>query len=139
MRNLAARVLPLAAWAVPVLVVVQAVLIGQAQFGGAPELVATHGIVGNATFLAAAVALGAALLARRPGRVLLPLSVGVLLLFAQTGLGYLGHRTGIGAASSVHVGLGVALTVVTTLAATRVAGGRAQGSSTASSAAQVVR
>jgi hypothetical protein len=120
-RALVGRVLPAAAWAVPLLVVVQAVLVGQAQFGGAPGLVTTHGIVGNVTFLAAAVALGAALLARRPGRVLLPLFIGALLLFAQTGLGYVGHRTGLALASSVHVGLGVALTVVTTLGAVRAA------------------
>ncbi len=123
MRPLAARVLPVAAWAVPVLVVVQAVLIGQALYGGSPELVTTHGVVGNVTFLAAAVALGAALLVRRPGGDVLALFVGALLLFAQTGLGYVGHRTGIAVASSVHVGLGVALTVVTTLAAARVARG----------------
>lgn len=119
MRALAGRVLPAAAWAVPVLVVVQAVLIGQALYGGAAGLITTHGIVGNVTFLAAAVALGASLVARRPGRVVLPLFVGALLLFAQTGLGYVGHRTGLLVASSIHVGLGVALTAVTTLAAVR--------------------
>ncbi len=123
MSGPARRALPALAWAVPVLVVVQAVLIGQAQFGGAPELVTLHGVVGNVTFLAAGAALGAALLARRPGRELLPLFVGALLLFAQTGLGYVGHRTGLGVASSIHVGLGVALTVVTTLAATRIGAG----------------
>ena len=119
MRALAGRVLPGAAWAVPVLVVLQAVLIGQALYGGSSGLVTTHGVVGNVTFLAAAVALGAAVLAGRPGRVLLPLFVGALLLFAQTGLGYVGHRTGLALASSVHVGLGVALTVVTTIGAVR--------------------
>jgi hypothetical protein len=124
MRSLAARVLPVLAWSVPALVVVQAVLIGQAQFGGAPALVGTHGTVGNVTFLAAAAALGAGVLVRRPGRELLALFVGVLLIFAQTGLGYLGHRAGISIASSVHVGLGVALTVVTTLAATLVTAAR---------------
>ena len=122
MRVLAGRVLPVAAWAVPLLVVVQAVLIGQAQFGGSPGLVTTHGIVGNVTFLAAAVALGAAVVSGRPGRVLLPLFAGALLLFAQTGLGYVGHRTGLALASSIHVGLGVALTVVTTLGAVRSGG-----------------
>jgi hypothetical protein len=120
MRALAVRSLPVVAWAVPALVVVQAVLIGQAQFGGAPGLVGVHGTVGNVTFLVAAIALAAGLLADRPGRELLVLFVSVLLIFLQTGLGYLGHRTGIAVASSVHVGLGVALTVVTTLAATLV-------------------
>lgn len=117
MTSLAARTLPVLAWTVPVLVVVQAVLIGQAQFGGAPGLVGVHGTVGNVTFLVSALALAAALVARRSGPELLALFAGVLLIFAQTGLGYLGHRAGIGVASSVHVGLGVALTVVTTLAA----------------------
>ena len=113
----AARVLPVVAWTVPVLVVLQAVLIGQAQFGGAPGLVGVHGTIGNVTFLVSALALAAGLVARRSGPELLALFVGVLLIFAQTGLGYLGHRAGMTVASAVHVGLGVALTAVTTLAA----------------------
>jgi hypothetical protein len=40
-----------------------------------------------------------------------------LLLFVQIGSGYLGHRTGIALASSVHVTLGVLVTAVSAAAA----------------------
>jgi heme A synthase len=113
----AARLLAPLAWAVPVLVVVQALLIGQA-LTGSPELVGLHGVLGNVTFVLAALAVLIAWLVPASRAVRLLLTLSAVLLVAQTGLGYIGHRSGVGLATSVHVGLGVALTVVATLAAT---------------------
>ena len=86
------------AWSVPLLIVVQAAMIGQTWFGST-SLVALHGSTGNLTFLLAVVTLALAWRARRSGPALLLTFATVVLLFAQTGLGYLGHRTGLSVAS----------------------------------------
>ena len=123
MTRIAARVLLPVAWSVPVLIVIQAVMIGQ-TFYGSGSLIALHGSTGNLTFLLAAATLAAAWLARRSGLTLLLTFVTVLLLFVQIGSGYLGHRTGIALASSTHMGLGVLVTAVSAAAAMRCTGER---------------
>lgn len=121
MQGTAARLLGPVAWSVPVLIVAQAAMIGQTLFGSS-ALVALHGSTGNLTFLLAVVALALAWRARRSGTTLLLAFTTVLLLFAQTGLGYLGHRTGVALASSVHVTLGVLVMGVAAAAALRASG-----------------
>jgi len=114
----AARILGPVAWSVPVLIVAQAAMIGQA-LSGSGSLIALHGSTGNLTFVLALLALGLAWRARRSGTTLLLALATVLLLFAQTGLSYLGHRTGSALASSVHVTLGVLVMGVSATAALR--------------------
>ena len=58
-------------------------------------------------------------MARRSGTALLLTFATLLLLFAQIGSGYLGHRYGVTLASSVHITLGVAVTAVSAAAAMR--------------------
>ena len=118
MDGTTARLLGPIAWTVPVLIVVQAAMIGQTLFGSG-SLIAVHGSTGNLTFLLAVVTLGLAWRARRSGATLLLAFTTVLLLFAQTGLGYLGHRSGLALASSVHVTLGVLVMGVSAAAALR--------------------
>jgi len=118
MRTFASRAAAAVAWTVPLLVIVQAAMIGQTLYGPS-SLVGLHGSVGNLTFLLAATALGMAWIARRSGTALLLTFSSVLLLFAQTGTGYLGHRYGFSVASSVHIGLGVAIAVLSAAAAMR--------------------
>jgi hypothetical protein len=118
MRPLATRLVIPMAWAVPVLIVAQAAMIGR-TFYGSGSLIALHGSTGNLTFLLAAATLGLALLARRSGMALLLTFATVLLLFAQIGSGYLGHRYGIALASSTHITLGVIVTAVSAAAAMR--------------------
>ena len=118
MNGTAARILGPVAWSVPILIVVQAAMIGQTLYGS-DSLVALHGSTGNLTFLLAVVALALAWRARRSGSALLLSLTTVLLLFAQTGLGYLGHRNGLTLASSVHVTLGVLVMGVSAAAAMR--------------------
>jgi hypothetical protein len=123
MRATAARLVVPLAWTVPVLIVAQAAMIGRTFSGGA-SLIALHGSTGNLTFLLAAAALGLALLARRSGVALLLTFTTVLLLFAQIGSGYLGHRYGIALATSTHITLGVVVTAVSAAAAMRLTGER---------------
>jgi hypothetical protein len=118
MRAGAERILLPIAWSVPVLIIAQAAMIGQTLYGSG-SLIALHGSTGNLTFILAALALGLALLARRSGVVLLLTFATALLLFAQIGSGYLGHRYGLTLASSAHVTLGVVVTAVSAAAAMR--------------------
>lgn len=118
MDGLASRVLGPVAWSVPALIVVQATMIGQ-TFYGSSSLIAAHGSLGNLTFVLATVTLALAWVARRSGVTLLLTFLTVLLLFAQIGSGYLGHRTGITVASSAHIALGVLVTAISAAAAMR--------------------
>lgn len=118
MTAIASRSVTLVAWTVPLLVIVQAAMIGQTLYGPS-ALVGLHGSVGNLTFVLAVATLGLARSARRSRAALLLASGSVLLLIAQTGSGYLGHRYGISLASSVHIGLGVAIGVLSAAAAMR--------------------
>jgi hypothetical protein len=117
-NGLSRRLLVPVAWSVPILVVVQAAMIGQTLFG-TRSLIALHGSVGNLTFLLAMATLALAWGGRRSGVALLLTFSTVLLLFVQIGSGYLGHRTGIALASSAHVTLGVLVTAVSAAAAMR--------------------
>lgn len=87
------------------LVFVQAVLAGQALYGG--SAIAVHGYVGNASFAVGAVAVALAFIGRVPPGLLLASFVLSLLLFVQTGLGYLGRD--MTAAAAWHVPLGVSI------------------------------
>jgi hypothetical protein len=104
-----ARVVRLLAWTVPAGILVQAVLAGQAWFVS-PTLFGLHGGVGHGVLALSVVTAGLLWLVRGAGRTAALLaSVVVLGLIGQTGLGYAGHRTGIAAASSIHIPLGVTL------------------------------
>ncbi len=85
------------------LVLVQASLAGRFLFSGAD--IAVHGYVGNASFLLGLVALGLALAGRVADWLLGLTAMTALLMFVQTGIGYLG-RDELEAASW-HVPLGV--------------------------------
>ena len=96
------------AWLVPLGILTQAALAGQALFvDGA--LFGLHGGVGHGV-LTLTLILGVLIVVAGAGR--LPLALVVLLfvgLIGQTGLGYVGHRGGTAVASSLHVPLGVTL------------------------------
>lgn len=85
------------------LVLVQAALAGRFFFSGAE--IAVHGYIGNASFTLGLVALGLALAGRLPPWLLAVTGTTALLMFVQTGLGYLG-RDELEAAAW-HVPLGV--------------------------------
>jgi hypothetical protein len=103
-------------WLVPLGVLAQAVLAGQALFSD-PQLFGLHGGVGHGVLL---LALLTAVLAwvERVGRgTALVASLSVLLLIGQTGLGYAGRRSGLALASSLHVPLGTVVLATTTVVA----------------------
>jgi hypothetical protein len=85
------------------LVAVQALLAGR-WIAGLGEI-ATHGHVGNASFVVGIVTMVLALLARIPRRQLWLSAIVLVLLFVQTGLGYVGRNSS--EAVSWHVFLGV--------------------------------
>jgi hypothetical protein len=92
-----------------VLVLIQAVLIGQGLFLGDPSQTTLHGWIGNITFLGAFGLAGLSIIGVRRGelsRAALGLSVLVALLtVAQIGLGYSGRGGGMPAA--LHIPNGV--------------------------------
>jgi hypothetical protein len=92
-----------------VLVLIQAVLIGQGLFLGDPSRTALHGWIGNVTFVGAIILLGLSAISVRRGelsRPVLGLSILVALLtVAQIGLGYAGRGGGMPAA--LHIPNGV--------------------------------
>jgi len=88
---------------VVILILVQAMLAGQSLFGSAS--ITVHGFVGNATFAVAVVAAFVALAAKAPVWVLSLDALLALLLFFQTGLGYVGRDSTL--AASWHIPLGV--------------------------------
>jgi hypothetical protein len=102
------RVLPPLAWLVPLGILVQAALAGQAWFVS-PSLFGLHGRIGHGVLLLAVVTAIVAWLARTSTPAAVLASAAVLGLVAQTGLGYAGHRSAVAVASSLHVPLGVAL------------------------------
>lgn len=93
------------------LLVVTALMIGQGIFNGTSRLITDHGYLGNLIFLLGAIQLGLTFFAWQKdqlGRGQLLLSAVILIaLFAQIGLGYMGHRSGMKDATVVHIGLGV--------------------------------
>jgi hypothetical protein len=88
---------------VMVLVLVQAALAGQFLFGTGDILV--HGYVGNASFAVGVLAVVVAFAGRLPGLSVALATALVALLFAQTGLGYVGRESTT--AASWHIPLGV--------------------------------
>jgi len=105
------------AWLVPLGVVVQAVLAGQATFAGA-DLIGLHGGLGHGTLLLGAITAGLAWVTRTRVAVALLATLAVVALVGQTGLGYAGSRTGLNAASALHIPLGVLIVGCTTVVAT---------------------
>jgi hypothetical protein len=93
------------AYAIPVLVLVQASLAGQHLFQG--DSITLHGILGNITFTLTVMGVVLAV-ARRCSALVFGLAVAlVALTFAQVGLGYVGRETL--AAASWHIPVGVAI------------------------------
>lgn len=89
-------------------VLVQAALAGQALFVS-PQLFGLHGGVGHGVLTLAVATAGLAWATRAPRASAWLASLAVVGLIGQTGLGYVGHRTGAAVASSVHIPLGVTL------------------------------
>lgn len=106
------RILVTLAWLVPAGVLTQAVLAGQALFVS-PSLFGLHGGVGHGVLALAIVTAGLAWTTGRSRVAAAMASLAVLGLIGQTGLGYVGHRTGAPLASALHVPLGVALVGLT--------------------------
>jgi hypothetical protein len=96
------------AWTVPVVILLQAALAGQAWFVD-PSLFGLHGGLGHGLLLLAALVATFSWLVRAPRAAAVLASLVAVGLVGQTGLGYAGHRGGLAMASSVHVPLGVAL------------------------------
>jgi hypothetical protein len=93
------------AWAIALLVLVQAALAGQWMFQGGD--ITVHGILGNTTFALTVLGVVLTVVRRLPGRVFALAVALVALTFAQVGLGYVGRETA--AAASWHVPNGVAI------------------------------
>ena len=94
------------------LVLVQALLIGQALYVNGMTTVALHGWLGTGSFAAAIILAVLSLVAVRRKEVSrLTLGLGlmiVLLMVAQLGLGYVGRRNG--QAAALHIPNGVLIT-----------------------------
>lgn len=94
------------------LVLVQAMLIGQALYVNGMTTVALHGWLGSGSFAAAIMLVVLTLVAVRRKEVSrLTLGLGlvvVLLMVAQLGLGYIGRRSG--QAAALHIPNGVLIT-----------------------------
>lgn len=97
-----------------VLVLTQAMLIGQNLLFGDPDKQVLHGWIGNVAFLVAiSLAVAAGLGARRGEAPAVAAGLGVLavlLMVAQLGLGYVGRRGGWPAA--LHIPNGVLIVAV---------------------------
>lgn len=111
------------AWLVPLGVLTQAVLAGQSTFAGA-GLIGLHGGLGHGVLLLSVITAGLAWVTRTRTVIALLASLVVVALVGQTGLGYAGSRTGLGAASALHIPLGVLIVGLTTVVATWLTVGR---------------
>lgn len=105
MGSKAARAHRLVAIVLAVLVLLQAVVAGQATFGDWE--IEVHGWMGNASFALGLLLLALAVAARAGRAAVGTAAALVVAMFAQVGLGYAG-RTALGAASW-HIPLGVAI------------------------------
>lgn len=105
------------------LVVVMALLVGQGLFGGSPGRITDHGYLGNLVFIVGVAQLAFAFLGFQKGLVsrgmLLTAALILLMIFAQIGLGYAGHRSGAKDATVIHFGLGVLLMGASSFSAAR--------------------
>ena len=98
------------AYALPVLVLVQAALAGQHLFEGSS--ISVHGVIGELVFALTVVGLGLAI-ARRCDGLVFGLAVALMALaFAQVGLGFVGRDTT--AAAAWHIPVGVTIFGLTT-------------------------
>jgi len=98
------------AYAMPVLVLVQAAIAGQHLFEGAS--ISVHGVLGNISFALTLVGVALALL-RRCTAIVFFVAVALLAMaFAQVGLGYVGRETL--SAAAWHIPNGVAIFGLTT-------------------------
>jgi hypothetical protein len=92
-----------------VLVLIQAVLIGQGLFLGDPSRITVHGWIGNLTFVGVIVLAALSTISVRRGELSRPAiglsAVIALLTIAQIGLGYSGRGGGLPAA--LHIPNGV--------------------------------
>jgi hypothetical protein len=104
----APRPLVYTAWVIPVVILLQAALAGQAWFVD-QGLFALHGGLGHGLLLISAVVATFAWLVRSSRVVAVVATLVSLGLIGQTGLGYAGRRGEIAIASSLHIPLGVAL------------------------------
>lgn len=103
-----ARMLITIAWLSPVGILAQAYMAGRGLFIDA-DLFGLHGGIGHGVLAVAIVTAGVAWAAGLPRAVSILASLTVVALVVQTGLGYAGRRSAIGAASALHVPLGVTL------------------------------
>jgi hypothetical protein len=105
------------------LVVIMAFLAGQGLFGGSPDRITDHGYLGNLVFILGVAQVAVAFLGFQKGAVsrgmLLTTLLILVMIFAQIGLGYAGHRSGTKDATVVHFGLGVLLMGVSSFSAAR--------------------
>jgi hypothetical protein len=122
-RPILVTVLRVVAWLVPLGVLAQAVLAGQSTFAGA-GLIGLHGGLGHGVLLLSIVTAGLAWVTRTRVVIALLASLAVVALIGQTGLGYAGTRTGLNAASALHIPLGVLIVGLTTVVATLLTVGR---------------
>lgn len=122
------RALALLAWLLPLLVLTQAALAGQAWFRGA-DLFGLHGGVGHAALATSILIAVWCWFGRARRSAALVATVVVLALVAQTGLGYAGHRSQIGIASSLHIPLGTAILAASSCVALLVSLPRAMSAS----------
>jgi hypothetical protein len=106
--SVAPRPLVLAAWVIPVGVLMQAVLAGQGWFVD-QGLFAMHGAIGHGVLLVSALVATFTWLVGTTRVVAILASLMALGLVGQTGLGYAGRRGELAAASAAHVPLGVGL------------------------------
>ena len=115
-KSSASKALVVLSWLVPVGVMAQAALAGQAWFID-PELFGLHGGIGHGVVGLSVILAVWSWLQRIsiPGAAMA--SLAVIALLGQTGMGYAGHRSGIAAASSLHIPLGVAILGLTVAAA----------------------
>jgi hypothetical protein len=95
-------------WTIVIGIMAQAVLAGQGLAGQA-AVFSLHGGIGHGVLLVSGLVATFAWLTGAPRVVAILASVVALCLVGQTGLGYVGHRSGVAAATAVHVPLGVAL------------------------------
>lgn len=105
-----ARVHLVLAYALPVLVLVQAALAGQHLFQGSS--ISVHGILGEVTFALTVVGVVLAVVRRCDGLVFGVAVALAALAFAQVGLGFVGRDTT--AAAAWHIPVGVAIFGLTT-------------------------
>ena len=101
-------------------ILAQAVLAGQSWFAGA-DLVGLHGGVGHGVLTVSVVTAAVLWIGRARLWLAALATLVVLALIAQTGLGYVGHRTGVALASSLHIPIGVVLAAAAAAVATGIA------------------